>query len=78
MFSYNLKILNFLFGPPSAGGIGISILRLPVGLLSDFMVNSPKNYAEKRDLSDFSVEKDLEFFVPLLLEAAAVQPGRLR
>ena len=66
-----------MFGPPSSGGLGISVLRIPVGLASDFMLEStPVNYANKRDLSDFSIEKDKEFFIPLLRKAANVQKGK--
>ena len=58
---------------------GISVLRIPVGRASDFMLeDNPFNYAYSEDLSDFSVAEDEDYFIPLLLEAAQVQPGNLR
>ena len=72
-----IQILNYLFGPIENGGLGISILRLPVGLLSDFMLSrNPVAYARRRDLSDFSLlPNERAFFLPILREAKKINPG---
>ena len=72
-----IEFLNYLFGPIENGGLGISILRLPVGLLSDFMLSrNPVAYARRRDLSDFSLlPNERAFFLPILREAKKINPG---
>ena len=51
--------------------------RLPVSLLSDFMVDE-YTYLSKpddRDLESFSIEKDFDYFIPLLKEALSINPN---
>ena len=43
------QIMSKLFAPLSQGGIGISTLRIPVSLLSDFMPQEPYTYTQKND-----------------------------
>ena len=75
-FTY-FQILEYLFGPASSGGAGLSLLRLPVSMLSDFMVSNPAyTYADDFDysLSSFSIARDTEFFIPVLREALEINP----
>ena len=50
-----------------------TFFRLPIGS-SDFSLSS-YSYVEKKDLSDFSIERDLEYIVPLLKDIMEVTPN---
>ena len=51
----------------SHNGLNYSLVRLPIGS-SDFSLE-PYSYSNKADLSDFSIEKDKEYILPLLKDA---------
>lgn len=51
----------------SSQGLNYSMGRLPIGS-SDFSIKS-YSYSKKSDLSDFSIDKDKEFLLPLLKDA---------
>lgn len=51
----------------SEEGLNYSYIRLPIGSC-DFSIKS-YSYSSKKDLSDFSIEKDREYILPLLKEA---------
>lgn len=53
------EIMNILFGKIENGGAGISFLRVPVSLLSDFMAEAPYSYINDNDsqLRSFSIDK---------------------
>ena len=53
--------------------INYSFCRLPIGSC-DFSLNS-YSYANKHDLSDFSIEKDLKYIVPFIKDALNVNPN---
>jgi hypothetical protein len=67
--------MDFLFRPLSEGGIDMSMVRLPISMLSDFVIQEPYTYVDEGDvtLQSFSIEKDLDFFVPLLKEAMLIK-----
>lgn len=83
------QIMSKLFAPLSRGGIGISTLRIPVSLLSDFMPEEPYTYTQKNDyylgktnwfslinsLETFSIERDTEYFIPILKQALELNPS---
>ena len=56
----------------STNGLNYSIARLPVGSC-DFSIKS-YSYASKRNLSDFSIEKDKQYIIPMLKKAAEENP----
>ena len=70
------QIMNKLFAPIEKGGIGISMLRIPVSLLSDFMAEEAYTYSQKNDynLDSFSIDKDNEYFIPILKQALSINP----
>lgn len=49
------------------------LCRLTIGS-SDFSLNS-YSYANKHDLSDFSIEKDLKYVIPLIKDALKINPN---
>ncbi len=51
----------------SENGLNYSLIRLPIGSC-DFSLKS-YSYSSKKDLSDFSIEKDREYILPLLKKA---------
>lgn len=59
------------------GGIDLSMIRLPVSMMSDFVSRPPYTYTDEndQDLASFSIDKDKEFVIPLLKEALAIKPG---
>ena len=61
------KKSQFLDDCFSSDGLNYSIGRIPIGSC-DFSV-SPYSYSKKSDLSDFSIEKDKQYLLPLLQEA---------
>ena len=70
------QIMSKLFAPIDNGGIGISMLRIPVSLLSDFMAEEAYTYSAKNDfnLDSFSIDKDKEYFIPILKQALSINP----
>ena len=56
----------------SKDGLNYSLARLPIGSC-DFSIKS-YSYASKRNLSDFSIEKDKKYIIPLLKEAVKKNP----
>ena len=56
----------------SKDGLNYSLARLPIGSC-DFSIKS-YSYASKRSLSDFSIERDKHYIIPLLREAIAKSP----
>ena len=58
------KFINDYF---SKEGLNYSLVRLPIGSC-DFSLKS-YSYSNKSDLSDFSIEKDNEYLLPLLKSA---------
>ena len=71
------EIMVKLFGSRQNGGIGVSMLRIPVSLLSDFMAEPPYTYSQKDDysLGSFSIDKDREYFIPILKQALEINPA---
>ena len=70
------EILNDLFG---ADGIGISYIRLVMGG-SDFNAVEPYTYddiesGDDFDMSQFSIDKDQEFVIPVLRDILAINPN---
>lgn len=57
----------------SKTGLNYNIGRLPIGS-SDFSIKS-YSYSEKNDLSDFSIEKDKNYIIPLVKCALAENPN---
>ena len=55
----------------SSDGLNYSIIRLPIGSC-DFGLKS-YSYSHKRNLSDFSIEKDKEYIIPLLKAASKIK-----
>ena len=55
----------------SESGLNYSLARLPIGSC-DFGLKS-YSYSSKRDLSDFSIEKDRQYIFPLLKDANSVK-----
>lgn len=53
--------------------LNYSLCRLTIGS-SDFSLNS-YSYANKHDLSDFSIEKDLKYVIPLIKDALKINPN---
>lgn len=53
--------------------INYSLCRISVGSC-DFSLSS-YSYAKKRDLSDFSIEKDMKYIIPFLQDAKKVNPN---
>ena len=53
--------------------INYSFCRLPIGSC-DFSLGS-YSYAYKHDLSDFSIEKDFKYIIPLIQDALKVNPN---
>ena len=64
------SLLNEYF---SKDGINYSLARLPIGSC-DFSIKS-YSYASKRNLSDFSIEKDKQFIIPFLKKALEKNPN---
>ncbi len=60
---YN-KILDEYF---SKDGLNYNLCRLPIGS-SDFSLNS-YSYSYKKDLSDFSIKRDMKYIIPTIKEA---------
>jgi glucosylceramidase len=56
------------------GGIGLSMLRQPMGS-SDFAVETYSYDDSAPDLSDFSIDYERAYLVPLLQEIRAISPG---
>lgn len=61
------KKKDFINSYFSETGLNYSLVRLPIGSC-DFSLKS-YSYSNKEDLSDFSVEKDKEYLLPLLKDA---------
>ena len=59
------KLINEYY---SEDGLNYSLARLPIGSC-DFSLRS-YSYSNKSDLSDFSIEKDREYILPLLKDAS--------
>lgn len=57
----------------SKEGLNYSIGRLPIGS-SDFSLNS-YSYSNKADLSDFSIEKDNNYIIPIVKSAQKINPN---
>ena len=57
----------------SKEGNNYSLARIPIGS-SDFSLKSYA-YASKRDLSDFSIDKDRQYIIPFLKSALSVNPN---
>lgn len=57
----------------SKEGLNYSIGRLPIGS-SDFSLNS-YSYSNKTDLSDFSIEKDNNYIIPIVKSAQKINPN---
>ena len=57
----------------SKGGLNYSFCRLPIGS-TDFSKFS-YSYANKPDLSDFSIKKDFEYIIPTIKEAQKINPN---
>lgn len=55
----------------SSDGLDYSIIRLPIGSC-DFGLKS-YSYSRKQNLSDFSIEKDKEYIIPLLKAASQIK-----
>ena len=53
--------------------INYSLCRLPIGS-SDFSLNS-YSYSNKHDLSDFSIERDFKYIIPLIKDALKLNPN---
>lgn len=53
-------------------GSKYNIIRLPIGS-SDFS-EKPYSYATKKDLSDFSIDKDREYRIPMIKEILKISP----
>jgi glucosylceramidase len=51
--SKRTEIMNRLFAPINLGGVGISMLRIPPSLLSDFMAEPPYTYVDDWDRRNF-------------------------
>jgi glucosylceramidase len=70
------QILDFLFKPHAEGGIDMSVVRLPVSMLSDFIISEPYTYVQEGDLNldSFSIERDRGFFIPIIKAALAIKP----
>jgi len=71
-------ILRDLFNPES--GNGMSYVRIPVSLMSDFMARDgggEYTYIDDWDssLNSFSISKDLDYFIPILKQAKAENPA---
>ena len=64
------KIIKEYF---SKEGLNYSIGRLPIGS-SDFSLNS-YSYSNKADLSDFSVEKDNNYIIPIVKSTQKINPN---
>ena len=64
------KLINDYF---SKEGINYSIARLSIGSC-DFSIKS-YSYASKRNLSDFSIEKDKQYIIPMLKKAVEKNPN---
>ena len=64
------SLLNEYF---SKDGINYSLARLPIGSC-DFSIKS-YSYTSKRNLSDFSIEKDKQFIIPFLKKALEKNPN---
>ena len=52
------------------------MVRIPVSMMSDFVVQQPYTYVNEGDfnLESFSIEKDKEFFIPIIKEALQINP----
>ena len=57
----------------SKDGLNYSLARLPIGSC-DFSIKS-YSYASKRNLSDFSIEKDKQYIIPFLKKAIEKKPN---
>ena len=57
----------------SSDGLNYSIARIPIGSC-DFSIK-PYSYATKRDLSDFSINKDKQYIIPFLKNAFEKNPN---
>ena len=57
----------------SKDGLNYSLARLPIGSC-DFSIK-PYSYASKRNLSDFSIEKDKQYIIPMLKIATEKNPN---
>ena len=64
------KILNEYF---SESGLNYNLCRLPIGS-SDFSLNS-YSYSNKKDLSDFSIERDKKYIIPTIKSAQKINPN---
>lgn len=76
-YSYN-KLPNsskerFLKECFSEEGLNYTIARLPIGS-SDFSLKS-YSYSAKHDLSDFNINKDKEYIIPLIKNAKSIVPN---
>ena len=61
---------SFLTDYYSSNGLNYTLARLPIGSC-DFSLK-PYSYSNKSDLSDFSIEKDEEYILPLLKSASNI------
>ena len=59
----------------SQSGLNYSLARLPIGSC-DFSLNS-YSYSNKSDLSDFTIERDKEYIIPLLRAADTTRKLKL-
>ena len=64
------KILNDYFSPKENN---YTFCRLPIGS-SDFSINS-YSYSNKKDLSDFSIERDKKYIIPIIKLAQIINPN---
>ena len=64
-----ISLINEYF---SKDGLNYSLARLPIGSC-DFSIKS-YSYAKKRNLSDFSIEKDKQYIIPFLKKAIEKNP----
>lgn len=57
----------------STNGINYSLCRLPIGSC-DFSLSS-YSYSKKQDLSDFSIEQDMKYIIPLIKNILKINPN---
>lgn len=70
------EILDLLFKNKSSGGVDISMIRIPVSMMSDFVMQCPYTYVKEGDieLNSFNITKDKDFFIPLLKDILEIKP----
>ena len=76
-YAYSLlseeKKKEFINSYFSQSGLRYSLCRIPIGS-TDFSTHS-YSYAKKKDLSDFSIEEDKKYIIPLIKDALLVNPN---